>query len=319
MKQTCTRTLLALLCALALAVPAFAAAETAPPAQDSAALDGAEDFYVPDATSETAVEDGAPAAVPDPRQPGRGSIDDIARYWDEHGWPDQVAYAFQVGGAFEDGQALAWWEIGIVGGDDALRQEILELASPTCLVEFRSSLFTHAEKCAAYDRLLELAAEDGNIQSVVFGLNTDTVWVGVPDELAKDYAQYLIRDCGLGAVVSVTDSRSMDVIFDGDFIDSVDTAEGAGSGVLTTGIDGGQTADPRPALWLCAALAVAVLAVWALLLRRHGRTAVAAAVSGPDRQISGPIGRSQAVAILRESAVPPDGRVLRSILEELER
>lgn len=262
---------------------------------------------------------------PPVRLPGQGEIDDILSYWEENGYPADVSYAFEAGGeAMEDGTVRAWWEIGLVDADEARRQEILELVSPACLVEFKTCLFTHAEKQAAYDKLTELAAGDPNILEVIFIRNGDTVWVSVPEDVVKEYAEYLIRDLGLGAVVSVTDQHSI-ATFEGGLEIGTDTPGGLPFG---TGNDGAlvqtvpQATFPAtgalvpdspakrasPIFWVCLALAViASCGLTALALRRR-TVRLAVTAHGEIHTAGAPLTRAQTEQLVRDSAeAPPEG------------
>lgn len=341
---------------LMLAVPAFA---SAPPAQyDLLDLGGEEPaaVYHDPAQSSDAPADGAestPAPVvdvpvdestyreeppapyePPVRLPGQGEIDNILSYWEECGYPADVSYAFEAGGeVMEDGAVRAWWEIGLVDADEARKQDILDLVSPACLVEFRTCQFTHAQKQAAYDKLTELAADDPNILEVIFLRNGDTVWVSVPEDVVKEYAEYLIRDLGLGAVVSVTDQHSI-ASFEGGLEVGIDTP---GGHPFSTGNDGAlvQTtpqatfpatstlvpdspaAQTSPVFWVCLALAVfAACGLTALALRRRF-TRLAVTAHGTVRAPGVPLTRKQTERAVKDGAQAPDSALFQAIWEKI--
>lgn len=353
---------------LMLAVPAFA---SAPPAQyDLLDLGGEEPaaVYHDPAQSSDAPADGAestPAPVvdvpvdestyreeppapyePPVRLPGQGEIDNILSYWEECGYPADVSYAFEAGGeVMEDGAVRAWWEIGLVDADEGRRQEILDLVSPNCLVEFQNCLFNHAEKQAAYDKLTELAADDPNIVDVIFIRNGDTVLVSVPGDMVKDYAQYLIRDLGLGAVVSVTDRNSIgrrenDLTAGVDIPGGTAGAETGGALVQTTPqldpaiggdvqsapiVPAGETgllpAAPAgrasPVFWVCLALAVfAACGLTALALRRRF-TRLAVTAHGTVRAPGVPLTRKQTERAVKDGAQAPDSALFQAIWEKI--
>lgn len=338
----------ALAAAFMLTVPALAAEGEAPrcdvpdldgaPAAVSAAPDSAEPTPVPVEdvpVDESTYHEEEPAPyTPVQWIPGRGEIADILSYWEENGYPTDVSYACNVGGEVtEDGTMYDYWEIGLVDADEGRRQEILDLVSPDCLVEFQNCLFTHAEKQAAYDKLTELAAGDPNILEVIFIRNGDTVWVSVPEDVVKEYAEYLIRDLGLGAVVSVTDQHSIAT-----FEDGLETGIGTPGGMDTGGLaqttpqiapaiggnvdsapivpEGyGETAGllppapaARPVFWVCLALAVfAACALTALALRRRPAR-LAVTHSGGLHTGGAPLTRAQTEQLVRDSAqTPPEG------------
>lgn len=254
------------------------------------------------------------------RQPGRGTVADIEAYWEENGYPADVSYAFEAGGEVVDGQVIGWWEIGLVENTEARQQEILALVSPTCLVEFKKALFSHAEKLTAYEKLTELAETDENILDVIFVRNDDTVWVAISEGAEKDYAKYLIRDLGLGAVVSVTDENSLNNITDGDLIANVATPGGGlDAAIPTTGSETGAVPTARgggPAYWICLALAAAaVCGFGALLLRRSLVPAAATAQGGVRTGSAAPLSRRQTEQAVRDSVEDPGPGVCRSVLD----
>lgn len=257
--------------------------------------------------------------TPVQRTPGRGEITDILSYWEENGYPADVSYAFEAGGeVMEDGTVCAWWEIGLVDADEARRQELLDLVSPDCLVEFKACLFTHAEKQAAYDKLTELAADDPNILEVIFIRNGDTVWVSVPEDVVKEYAEYLIRDLGLGAVVSVTDQHSI-ASFEGGLQIGVDTAMGldvaAPGGDNNTITGGGLVPDATvpqaqgsPVFWVCLALAVIAACGLTVLALRRRPARLAVTARGEIHTAGAPLTRAQTEQLVRDSEeAPPEG------------
>ena len=353
----------ALAAAFMLIVPALAAEGEAPhydvldldgaPAAVSAAPDGAEPTPTPMEVEDVPVdestyhEEESTPYTPVQRTPGRGEIADILSYWEEHGYPTDVSYACNVGGEVtEDGTMYDYWEIGLVDADEARRQEILGLVSPNCLVEFQNCLFTHAEKQAAYDKLTELAAGDPNIVDVIFIRNGDTVLVSVPEDMVKEYAQYLIRDLGLGAVVHVTDQHSI-ATYEDNLTTGVDIPGGTassetGGGLVQTtpqldpaiggdvqsapivptgdGMTGLLPAAPAkrasPVFWVCLALAaVAACVLTALALRRRFAPAAVTA-RGEIHSAGAPLTRAQTEQLVRESEERPPEGTLRAIVEK---
>lgn len=351
------RIFFALTAAFMLAIPA-AAAESDVPHYDVLDLEAAQaaESAAPDSTESTPApvvdvpvdestyrEEEPTPYTPVQRFPGRGEIDDILSYWEENGYPADVSYACETGGeVMEDGTMYDYWEIGLVDADEARRQEILDLVSPDCLVEFQNCLFTHAEKQAAYDKLTELAAGDPNILEVIFIRNGDTVWVSVPEDVVKEYAEYLIRDLCLGAVVSVTDQHSIAT-----FEDGLETGIGTPGGMDTGGLaqttpqiapaiggnvdsapivpEGyGETAGllpaapasaARPVFWVCLALAVfAACALTALALRRRPAR-LAVTHSGRLHTAGALLTRAQTEQLVRDSAQTPPEGLLQTIVE----
>ena len=216
---------LAILLALTLTLPALAAAQTEPAApgelrSPNAAVSHApaaweEETVVPTPIVDVPVDESTytespSGAVGTPRlndgQPGQGDVEDLYEYFEENGYPSCLSYVFKAGGELRGETVYSYWLVGMVDATQEQKAAILDLAAPTCLITFENAMFTHEEKVRAFEAIQAL--NDPNITYLVFGANTDTVWVGVPEELAKQYAKYLIRDLGLGAVVSVTDERS---------------------------------------------------------------------------------------------------------------
>lgn len=324
--------------ALLLSVPALAADGEVPhydvldlesPAAASTAPEGPESTPAPveDApVDESTYREEEPAPyTPVQRFPGRGEIDDILSCWEETGYPADVSYACEVGGeVMEDGTVCSYWEIGLVGADETRRQEILDLVSPDCLVTFQNCLFTHAEKQAAYDKLTELAADDPNILEVIFIRNGDTVWVSVPEEKAKEYAGYLIRDLGLGAVVSVTDQHSI-ASFEGGLDIGIATPGGRPFGTgndsalvqtvpqatfpaTGTLVPGSPAAQASPVFWTCLALAVFAACGLSVFALRRRSARLAATAHGEIHTAGVPLTRARTEQLVRDSAeTPPEG------------
>lgn len=333
-----------------LAVPALAA-DSGGPHYDVLELDGApaaasaapnpdpESTPAPVAdvpVDESTYREETPAPYEPPvRLPGRGEIGDILAYWEENGYPADVSYAFESGGeVMEDGTVRAWWEIGLVDADEARKQEILELVSPNCLVEFKACLFTHAEKQAAYDKLTELAVDDPNILEVIFIRNGDTVWVSVPEDVVKEYAEYLIRDLGLGAVVSVTDQHSIASFEDGLEI-GINTPGGIVPGMGTDGalvqttpqatfpaagalVPDAPQAQTSPIFWVCLALAVTAACGLTVLALRRRSVPAAVAEDGSLHAARAPLTRREAERLVRETQEAPPGSLRQELLRRVE-
>lgn len=319
MKKICFTALLALALLLACA-PAALAAE-----YDVLPLDGTETGVPahqerPDVpVDESAYREEPPSRDTAPSlsggTPGRGQVEDLYQYWEENGYPDYVSYAYAAGGEVRDGVSCTYWEIGLVDAGEEQRQEVLDLVSPAGLVTFYSCSYTHRQKVDAYERLLTMAEEDGNIRQVVFGRNTETVWVGVPEGMEKEYAHYLIRECGFGALVSVTDEGSLGAI--------AETTDRPGGGldgmidpVITIGGSPEQRTDPFPLLWPFAAAAAAVTGGALLLLR--GRMLLRHTADGHTVSAHSPVRRKQVVQAIENSTLRPSAQARQAILRRLE-
>ncbi len=179
----------------------------------AAAAPAVPDDALPDAVTEDAETDALAAAQAAassaPRLsdglPGTGDITDLAAYYDANGWPEQLSFAYHSGGELRDGMVYAYWEIGLVGGDEAARQAVLSLAAPTCLITFRDCSYSHAERVAAYEALL--ARQDGNLLQVILIQNTQNVLVVVPQKVLQRYTRELTEE--FGDLIRVTDETGI--------------------------------------------------------------------------------------------------------------
>lgn len=326
-----------------LAIPAFAAAaeDGAPAEYDLLVPDGPEPSAVSPSVVQFAdapiepVDAGGDAPVdestyreepsapytPPQRLPGQGEITDILQYWEDNGYPDYVSYAFEAGGEMtDDGTIYSYWEIGLVDAGEAQKQKILELVHPTCLVEFKGALFTHAQKLAAYHKLMELAETDSNILQVIFIRNDDSVWVAVPEAQAKEYAKYLIRDCGLGAVVSVTDEDSLNAVTTDSFLDGAIAAEGK-PGIVAPGGAAAIVPEARagaPLSWIYLVLAVTAACTLTGFALHRSFAPAAVTENGTIRITNAPLSRRRTEQAVREDMQVPNASVYRAVLERIE-
>ena len=329
---------LAILLALALTLPALAVAQTEPAAPGglrpaNAAVSHAptaweEEAVVPTPIVDIPVDENSYAETPSgavgtPRlsdgQPGRGNVEELYEYFEETGYPGHLSYVFEAGGELRDETVYSYWLVGMVDATQEQKAAILDLAAPTCLVTFENAMFTHEEKVRAFEAIQAL--DDPNITHLVFGANTDTVWVGVPEELAKQYARYLIRDLGLGAVVSVTDEHSFAYLLTesaavpGGVVDRLETGTlttGGGSTVVPTVPDELQS-DSTPSPWL---FLTAGLAALALLLT--ARSLLLPALSGGGTWGRSHLTRVQVERAVSEDSAEPREDLFPSILKKLE-
>lgn len=298
---------------LMLAAPAFAADD---PAAASYVGDAPMEPVDGSGEASSSREEMSPPSAPAPRLPGQGEIDDICAYWEKNGYPDYVSYAFESGGGWTDGAVYSHWEIGLVNADETQKQAVLDLVSPSCLVEFKNCLFTHAQKQTAYDALIQLAKTDRNISEVIFIRNDDSVWVAVPEELTKEYAEYLIRDLGLGAVVMVTDEDSLNAVTTNDLLDGAVAAEGE-PGIPVPGGIVPEVRAGAPLYWIYLVLAVAACTLTGFALHRYFAPA-AVAENGTVRVTNAPLSRRQTEQAVRESVQVPNASVYRAVLERIE-
>ena len=330
---------LAILLALALTLPALAAAQTEPAAPGglrpaNAAVSHAptaweEEAVVPTPIVDIPVDENSYAETPSgavgtPRlsdgQPGRGNVEELYEYFEETGYPGHLSYVFEAGGELRDETVYSYWLVGMVDATQEQKAAILDLAAPTCLITFENAMFTHEEKVRAFEAIQAL--DDPNITHLVFGANTDTVWVGVPEELAKQYAKYLIGDLGLGAVVSVTDERSFAYLLTEsaavpggvveEYFDTGALTTGVGNTVVPAvpgGLQDGSPLSPWPFL-------LAGLAALALLLT--ARSLLLPALAGGGTWGRSRLTRGQVERAVSQAAAEPREDLFPSILKKLE-
>ena len=259
-------------------------------------------------------------------QPGRGSIENLYEYWEQEGYPSDVSYAFQAGGEVkDDGLVYSYWQIGLVGADEPRRQQILELASPRCLVTFYHCTFTHAQKVQAYQAVLAL--EDEAVRHVILTRNTDTVTVAVADGMEKEYAQLLIQDMGLGAVISVVSEDCIVTKFNLDSAQesapcgpehSLSASPSLGMG-LDKGLGNSEAAAPaKRALPFFALLAAGLSLPLAMLWRLRRRVWVMQTNRG-TQTASPRLSRRQTAQLVKDSARSPSPSRLPALLEQIDR
>lgn len=251
-----------------------------------------------------------PPAPPAPRlsdgRPGTGAITDIDKYWTQNGFPSDVSFAHEAGGELlDDGTILSYWEIGLVGADEARKTEILSLLDPTCLVTFIDCDFPYAQRQAAHDALL--ARGDPNIRQVVVIRNTQEVWVEVPGDLVADYAAQLEPEFGAMVVVAgphqFAYTEGINHVLPGlGFDQGLGQAENAAQ----------ESASPVPFWPLFLLLALLAVGI-ALLLRRARLSAAVQTAAGPVVTHSRPSRRAVEQAV-RESAESPGDGLYSSIL-----
>lgn len=258
-------------------------------------------------------------------QPGRGNVENLYEYWEREGYPADISYAFEAGGELkDDGLVYSYWEIGLAGADESRRQQILDLASPRCLVTFYDCSFTHDQKVQAYQAVLAL--NDPNIVHVILTRNTDTVVVAVAEGKEKEYAQLLVREMNLGAVVSVV---SEDCILDLQSESAQQSASqrresaltaspGLGMG-LDQGLDKGETASPAKEALLPFALLAAGLSLLLAALWRLSRRVLALQTVRETQTASPPLSRRQTARLVKESVRSPSPGLLPAILERVGR
>lgn len=256
-------------------------------------------------------------------QPGRGDVDAPDKYWAAHGYPDDVAFAYEGGGELlEDGSYRGWWEIGLVDGDEARRQALLDLFSPSCLVTFVDCRYSYAVRTAA------LAQLEADGYQAVLGLNTDRIYVSV-DEADRDAAQAaLTARYGDLVVVSteiyvaedtaVLPGTGLDQGVFPDVLPAPDSVrpDAAQSGVNVPDTPGQTAASGRSPLLLLAGGAAVLLAGTALLRFRSRRAAVRTADG--CTVVAEPLTRAAVVAALQKTAPVPDPQLCDALCRRLD-
>lgn len=226
-------------------------------------------------------------------RPGQGTISDPDKYWAQIGYPEDVAFAFEAGGEVrkEDGQEriYRYWEIGLVGADEARRQEILKLIAPDCLVTFRDSRFSYARREAALEEIL--ADKDARIARALMSRNTDFVTIIAAGEDTGELAKEMAARYGELVVVAPESAYAEESYSLG--------LDGADPG-------GGIAAGTRLGLWRTAVLAAGLLGFGGVFFarRRGGGSGMAMAEGGvisPGRRLS----RRRTVELVRQSGVLP--------------
>ncbi len=262
---------------------------------------------------------------------GRGTVDALDKYWATNGWPDDVAYAYEYGSELlDDGTVVSGWEIGVVDADESRRQEILDLAAPTCRVSFVDCRYPYAAREAAYEEIMAL--DDERITHAVMGLNTESVYVwAAPEtqaalqaELTERYGSLVVVLEGEAAVTELDGANTG--TFDANAAKEDDALRaGAGSTPAWTGTETGVGPDigaslqvdtpnearsPARRLFLLVTLAL-LLTVAALALRQRR---VPQPAEGPG---AAPLTRRQTEEALRDAQESPAPGVYKAILQAI--
>lgn len=233
-------------------------------------------------------------------EPGRGTVENATEYWETEGYPNYVSYAFEAGGRMlDDVTSVSYWEIGIVDGDDGIKEEILDLLDATCLVTFIDCTYSYAQRVAAYDEITAL--DDSNIVQVTMGANTEMVHVTLSSSMSleqqQEYASKFVDEYG-----------SFILIMDNEV--NTDT---------TTGVDYSGDAgiwSNLSLLWIFALVACAGMGV--LLLQRHRLVPIAQTTAGAIVTQEGTPTRKAVVEAIRKSEARPAEDTFEKIMRKLE-
>lgn len=230
---------------------------------------------------------------------GRGTVEDATEYWETNGYPDYVSYAYDVGGAvLSEDVIVSYWEIGVVDADDDMKQAILDLLAPTCLVTFMDCNYSYTQRITAYDEITAL--NDSNIVQVTMGTNTEMVHVILSGSLSlkqqQEYASSLTSDYG-----------SFINIIDGTTSTTVTVATDDSFGVSSNSINSNLLR--MIAFVIC-------IGVLFLLVKKHRLALVAQTPNGVAVTQSGkPTGKAVVEAI-RKSEVKPAEDTFKQIMEK---
>ncbi len=231
---------------------------------------------------------------------GRGTVENATEYWGTNGYPYYVSYAYEAGGSMlDDGNSVSYWEIGLVDGDDGIKEEVLDLLDPTCLVTFIDCTYSYAQRMAAYEEIN--AWNDSNIVQVTMGANTEMVHVTLSSNLSleqiREYGSNLVDEYG-----------SFILIMDNEL--NTDT---------TTGVDyGGDVGiwSNLSLLWMFALVACAGMGF--LILRHHRLVPVAQTTTGSILTQEGKPTRKAVVDAIRKSEISPAEDTFKKIMSNLD-
>lgn len=231
---------------------------------------------------------------------GRGTVEDATEYWETNGYPDYVSYAYDVGGAvLSEDVIVSYWKIGVVDADDEIKQAILDLLAPTCLVTFMDCSYSYAQRITAYDEITAL--NDSNIIQVTMGANTEMIHVILRSNLSlkqqQEYASNLTSDYG-----------SFINIIDGTTSTTVTVATDDGFGFSSSSINSSL---------LRMVAFVVCIGVLFLLFKKHRLVLVAQTPNGVAVTQSGKPTEKAIVEAIRKSEVKPAEDTFEKIMEKV--
>jgi len=232
---------------------------------------------------------------------GCGTITDPLQYWTENGYPNNISYVFEAGGQVEDDDVTisVYWEIGIVNGDDAAKQAIVDLFAPTCLITFWDCAVSYAQREAVFNEIY--ASRNEIVRDAVMIRNNETIQVEIADGYEKEYARMYIEK--YGAFVGVTNDINAGYKLEGATYTGMDQ----GMGERSMGKNSLYT-------WLWPVSIVLVIVAGGAVLVTRSR-----ALQTNNGQVvtSGRMSRKQVVAAVKDSAVSPSADVFQSIMKKV--
>lgn len=226
---------------------------------------------------------------------GRGSIEDLDKYWAKNGYPDDISFAYEAGGeTLQDGTYNKWWLIGVINTDDNRKQEIIDMLSPNCIITFIDSKYSHRQREAAYNEILE--SKDDNILRAVMGLNTEVLIVTISGGDEKEYAKKFIQQYG-SFVVVVNNLDGGDTEF-----------------TLLTG-----SAEKDNNLWVW--MIITTLLMGATTILFFNRTRLIPAMQTTTGKVvtqSISVSRKETISAIKNNETSPNDKLFRSILSRID-
>lgn len=117
---------------------------------------------------------------------GNGTELVLEKYYGKFGYPEYISYACNtaaecVEGVDENGDPATLWfsVVGLTENTPENRQAVLDIAAENCYITFVEAKWSYNERKAVYD---ELSAMDIEGMSVAMPLNTENIFVYLPDD-----------------------------------------------------------------------------------------------------------------------------------------
>jgi len=264
---------------------------TPAPIVENSGVSEADDNVISEELNEPRLADGVA---------GRGAVDAPDKYWAENGYPENISFAFEAGGEMlDDGTSVAYWEIGIVKADEASKQEIIDLLSPSCRITFRDCTFSYKQREAAYNEIY--ASRNDIVRDVLMVLNSELVMVEVADDFAKEYAMKYVEQYGWFVLVTNDIGGANDAL--------------TGGGLETGGV---QNDASRAWLWLVCFVLLAGTVTF--LFYNRGRF-VPAMQTNNGNVVAGnsPVSRKQTIAAIKKNILTPSDDVYRNIIDKVDK
>jgi hypothetical protein len=241
---------------------------------------------------------------------GNGTIDAPDKYWEMNGYPDNISFAFGVGGELlDDGTRtpVDYWEIGIINADNSSRQEILDLVSPNCLVIFKNCTYSYNQREAAFNEISTTFS--WYVRMVGMPFNSELIFVEIADGYEKEYAQKYIEQYGAFVVVTNDVSAAM-------------AAAEIGGGRIIVPFAPDLSGNTKNGfnLWLWTVGGILLLGTAAILFANRTRFIPAMqTTSGNIVTGNAPVSKKQTIAAIKNSAITPSDDVFNSIMEKIEK